>query len=418
MNSRGENDQGNGMPIIAAESGALDRTGLRRVVVFLSLTVTASYGVLFFAFPVLLTAIVDDTGWSAPATVAAFSSSQIVAAVVGIGAGRILDHHGPRAVMTAGSLLALPAGLLIALSANYAVFFAGWLIAGFAMAGTFYGPAFVALTRWAGKRRVQALTQLTLVGAFASTVFAPLTAELNSILGWRHTLVTLVVMLVLVTAPVHWLGLRQPWAASARAPIAVNPVSRRRSVATSRAFILLAISLSAGAFTVFAAVINLVPLLVERGFTPRTAALALGLSGVGQVMGRLGYGRLARHTSMTTRTVIIVASCGLTSALLGVLSGPVFAIIGTAILLGAARGMFTLIEATAVSDRWGSGGYGRLNGLISAPVLLSTACAPFAGSAIAELIGGQSSAFLVLASVSLCAAVVAFGTNPSDNRSG
>lgn len=108
----------------------LDRAGLRRVLTVLCVTVIVSYGVLYYAFPVLLTSIVDDTGWSSPAVVAAFSSSLIVAAVAGIRVGRILDRHGPRAVMTTGSLLALPAVILIALAPNYGTFLAGWLVAG------------------------------------------------------------------------------------------------------------------------------------------------------------------------------------------------------------------------------------------------------------------------------------------------
>ena len=45
------------------------------------------------------------------------------------------------------------------------------------MAGVFYPPAFAALTGWYGPDRVRALTALTLAAGFASTIFAPLTAD-------------------------------------------------------------------------------------------------------------------------------------------------------------------------------------------------------------------------------------------------
>ena len=55
-----------------------------------------------------------DTGWSIAATTAAFSTGLVVSALVGIPVGRLLDRIGPRPVMTAGSMLAVPAVLGIA----------------------------------------------------------------------------------------------------------------------------------------------------------------------------------------------------------------------------------------------------------------------------------------------------------------
>ena len=68
--------------------------------------------------------------------------------------------------------------LVIGTTRSFPVFVAGWLLAGVAMAGTLYPPAFAALTRWWGRRRVTALTALTLLAGLSSTVFAPLTATL------------------------------------------------------------------------------------------------------------------------------------------------------------------------------------------------------------------------------------------------
>jgi len=50
-------------------------------------------------------------------------------------------------------------------------------------------------------------------------------------------------------------------------------------------------------FGSYAATINLVPLLTGRGYSTELAAWALGLIGVGQVLGRTGYAALSRRTS-------------------------------------------------------------------------------------------------------------------------
>ncbi|MBE1535597.1 hypothetical protein [Actinomadura algeriensis] len=64
----------------------------------------------------------------------------------------------------------------------------------------------------------------------------------------------------------------------------------------------LAAALTLSTFAMYAVLMNLVPLLTERGASPAVAAWALGLGGVGQVAGRLGYGILARRTGLRART--------------------------------------------------------------------------------------------------------------------
>ena len=176
------------------------------MLVVLCVTQIVSWGVLYYAFPVLAPSIAADTGWSVAAVTAAFSAGLVVSALVGIPAGRWLDRIGPRPVMTAGSVLAVPAVVIIGTARSFPVFFAGWVLAGVAMAGTLYPPAFAALTRWWGPRRVTALTALTLLAGLASTMFAPLTAALLEQLGWRHTYLVLAVVLAVVTIPAHCSG--------------------------------------------------------------------------------------------------------------------------------------------------------------------------------------------------------------------
>ncbi|MGW4589668.1 MFS transporter, partial [Amycolatopsis thermoflava] len=152
----------------SAQPGFLSRAGLRRVLVTLCVTEITSWGVLYYAFPVLATDIARATGWSPSWITAGFSGGQLVAALAGIPVGRWLDRHGPRWLMTGGSVLAVPAVVAIATAQNLGWFVAAWLLAGVAMGATLYPPAFAALTRWYGPRRVGALTVVTLVAGLAS----------------------------------------------------------------------------------------------------------------------------------------------------------------------------------------------------------------------------------------------------------
>lgn len=145
----------------------------------LSTVQVVSWGVLYYAFAALQSSITAKTGWSSVAVTGAFSLSQFVAGGVGIWVGRHIDDVGPRKVMTAASLVALPGMLAVALAPNLTMFYLGWGLVGVAMAGTQYPPAFAALTHWGGVRRVRALTTVTLVAGLASTMFAPLAAGLD-----------------------------------------------------------------------------------------------------------------------------------------------------------------------------------------------------------------------------------------------
>ena len=132
------------------QPGALDAAGLRRVVTVLSTVQIVSWGVLYYAFAALQSSITTDTGWSGVAVTGAFSLAQLCSGGAGIWVGRHIDAYGPRRVMTAASLVAIPGIAAVALAPNLAVFYLGWMLTGVAMAGTLYPPAFAALTRWGG----------------------------------------------------------------------------------------------------------------------------------------------------------------------------------------------------------------------------------------------------------------------------
>ncbi len=390
------------------QPGALTRTGLRRVLWVLSVTQITSWGILYYAFAVLLQPMADDTGWSPVFLTAAFSTGLIVAGVCGIFVGRRLDARGPRRIMTMGSVVAVVAVVLVATASSRGMFLAAWVVAGVAMSAVLYPPAFAALTRWGGHRRLGALTALTLVAGFASTVFAPLAAWLESSMGWRSTYLTLAVVLTVVTIPLHWWGLDHPWHGVQRRD--ADDAVDARTITRTPPFLVLGVVMTIGSFVIYGAVINLVPMLVEQGLTTRQAAIALAIGGAGQVAGRLGYSRLDRWSSPAGRAAFVLALAAASTVFLAVSASTfLLALTGSAIA-GVARGLLTLIQATAVTDRWGIEHFGRLNGILGAPVMLAAAVAPFGGAALAEVSGGFGEAFVILAAMCAAAAVLALRT--------
>jgi MFS family permease len=396
---------------------------LRRALAALCVTEIVSYGVIYYAFPVLAVQITAGTGWSRTAVTAAYSAGNLAGAAAGIPAGRLLQRHGPRAVMTVSSVLGVASVAGIAAAPTYWWFLTAWLAAGTASAGLYYPPAFAALTVWYGPRRVQAVTALTLAAGFASTIFAPLTSALAGQVSWREVYLILAAVLAAVTIPAHALALRPPWPRPADPPAA--PAKGKmaaargadRQVLASRAFLQLVTAATLCAFAQYAALVNLVPLLTGRGLSPGLAAWALGLGGAGQVAGRLCYRVLDARMGPRGRTVAVIAAGSAVTLLLGLLPGPAALLLTAAVIAGAVRGVFTLTEATLVADQWGADRYAVINGVFNAPLTAAGAIAPTVGAGIAAVTGSYPLMFAILAAVAATGAALA-GTAPAPSRTG
>jgi hypothetical protein len=162
-------------------------------------------------------------------------------------------------------------------------------------------------------------------------------------------------------------------------------------------------ALGMAGFSQWAAVFLLVPLLTERGMTTGAAALALGGGGVGQVCGRLAYRRIAAASAVATRTRLVFAGVAASTLALALVPGPDAMLFVLAFCAGIARGIYTLIQATAVADRWGTSTYASLNGIVSATLLLVGASAPWVGTALARAFDSYALMFAVLSAIAAAA---------------
>lgn len=374
----------------------------RGVLAALCVTVTISYGTLYYGFAVLAPTITADTGWSLTAITAAFSLGLLMSGVAGVVVGRAIQARGPRGAMVVGAVVGAAGLALLAGASSYPWFLVAMLLCGTGAAGLFYAPAFAALTHWYGAGRVRALTTLTLVAGFASTVFAPLTTALAEQTSWRTTYAVFAVLLLVVAVPTHAIALHHPWPVHAES----EHVTPDREVLRSPAFVLAAAGATLTTLAMFAALVALIPLLVGRGMTPTLAAWGLGLGGAGQVIGRLAFPRLTAMTDVRQRVLWGTAAMALTTLTLAVVPGPAALLIAIAMVAGAARGLYTLVGATLVSDLWGPERYAAINGVLGAPVSVATALGPFAGAWIAEAVGGYPLTFAVLAALAAAGSVL------------
>ena len=164
-----------------------DRTRRWPVISALGVVQILAWGSTYYLPAVMAEPIARDTGWPLAWIVGGLSLGLLVAAAVSPRVGRVIQARGGRPVLALAALL-LAAGLMVlGLSPTLPVFLAGWLILGLGMGCGLYDPAYATLGRLYRAEARSAITALTLVGGFASTVCWPLTAFLVAQVGWRGT---------------------------------------------------------------------------------------------------------------------------------------------------------------------------------------------------------------------------------------
>ncbi|MEP7003764.1 MAG: MFS transporter [Chloroflexota bacterium] len=361
--------------------------------VVLGFTETVSWGVLYYAFSVLIPPTIQELGWSRAEISGALSVMLLVSGVAGLAVGRWLDEHGPRLLMTAGSIIAIPLVLAWSQARDLAFFYAVWVAIGVVFAMVNYGPAFATMIVWFRRDRSRALTLVTLVAGFSSTIFVPLTAWIVSVQGWRQALITLAVILALLTIAPHALLLRRrpadvgagvdgdPPDGHPDAPVATPEVSHSfREALRHPTFKWLAL-----AFALFAlgigVPVHLVAYLGDHGYSLAFAAVATGGIGASQVVGRLLFAPLERR--LPPRTVSLLIYLGQPFAVLILLLVPsAIGVIAFVVLFGAARGAETLVRSTIIAGLYGPRRIASIAAVLTLATTITQAIAPVSLGAV------------------------------------
>lgn len=391
----------------AAEPAVATRQPSRWSLAALSAGQILNWGILYYAPIVAAPAISTDTGWPLAAVTGALAAGLVTAALTGLIVGRLLDSWSPRIVMTVGTVVGALGVAAASTASTPGLFLVCWVMVGAAQAAVLYQAAFAVITRRYGERRQGALTMLTLAGGLASTVFAPTTAALLGATNWRSTLLLLAGVLLIIGVPLPWLSVEKRWA-PLQHPIVVE--HRVSSVVRTRRFWVLVGTMSLITTSLYAVTLAIIPLFMEKGMSYGVAALALGLVGAGQVIGRLLFYITPRHSKLWLPIAIIALGASVGLLALALIPGPVWLLILVAILVGAIRGAHTLVQASAVADRWGVHNYGSINGVFAAPITVLTALAPALGPLIANSVGSYAGMAALMAGVALAALALARST--------
>ncbi|HEX8728388.1 MAG TPA: MFS transporter [Ktedonobacterales bacterium] len=376
------------------------------LVVTLGLTETTSYGVLYYAFTVFLTPMQAELGWSRSALTGAFSLALLLSGVAGLLVGRWLDRHGPHALMTIGSCVAVALVLAWSQTRNVVVFYLIWAAIGVVMAAVLYEPAFWVVARHFTRQRGRALTVLTFIAGFASVIFVPLAGALVLAQGWRAALVTLAVILAVGTIPAHALILRERNPTPSPSPTERGEIGMAQSkggtALRSRAFWGIAAAFFLITLSTSALAVHLVPLLQGRGYSQTFATTTVGVYALMALPGRLIFTPLGDriHRNWVVASIFFVHALGMLALLL---APGMLGIVGYVVLSGAGFGAIMPARASLVAEVYGATHYGQINSVVAFVSLVARSIGPIGMSLIYEFAGGYPVALTGLVATALLA---------------
>jgi MFS family permease len=351
-----------------------------------------SWGTLFYAFSLFVVPMHESLGWSRPLLNGALSLGLLSSGVVAFPVGTWIDRHGGRGVMT---LCSLAGGLLFLAWAQVEtswVFYLIWVCIGASMAGVLYEPAFAVITAVFGPDARRGITALTLVAGFASTIFMPLTQLLIGALGWRHALLVLGALNLVVCLPLHAVfvpgttGSHVPELPQGDAPAA----SELRAILRGRVFVGLAIWFTAYNAAQSAFIFQFVPLLTTWGVETAAILTSVAIIGPMQVVGRIIL--MCFSTRLETREIGLAVTVLLPASVLALLFLPhtLLSLGLVATLYGAGNGIMTIVRGIAVSDLIGRTHYGSIHGALTVPINVAKALAPFVAAALWSAVGDSA----------------------------
>jgi MFS family permease len=360
---------------------AATATGGGRLTAILAVTQTIGYGVLFYAFPVLLTSIAADLHTSTAAVTGALTVATLVAAAAAVPMGRWLDRHGGRAAMTAGSVLAALAVVAWSQVQSVTQLYLVFVLMGLAGAMSLYEAAFpVVIANRAPQERERALLAVTIVAGFASSIFFPLTGLLLAAYGWRGTLLILAAILAVIAIPAHLFTL--PGRGDHHTARAEHTGAGVREALRDKRFWLVAVAFVAQAAAVSAVGVLLVAYLQTAGHTAVFAATVSGLLGVLSVTGRLVSTGLARRYGMAAVTAGVFAIQAAGAALLPLLARTAVGAAACVVAFGIGFGVATIARPAILAGRYGVQRYATIAATMTLPITLAKAVAPVAAASV------------------------------------
>jgi len=341
--------------------------------------------------------IAHDLGISSNWIFGAYSAALVIAAFLGPRVGRQIDRVGGRPVLSISNLVFAAGLVLLGFAQSIWMLVLAWLLLGIGMGYGLYDAAFGALGRIYGEAARSAITGITLIAGFASTIGWPLTALGLQTIGWRDTCFAWAAAHILMGLPINLLMLPAVQAAKTTAEDSVKP-----HIPIDRTMALLAFAFATAWMVTGAMAAHFPRILEAAGASPVQAVAAGALIGPAQVAARIFEASFLKryHPIVSARLACLMHPIG--AAIVWLTGGVATSVF--AVFHGAGNGVITIARGTLPLAIFGPQNYGYRLGLIGAPARMTQAAAPLL---FGFLIDAMGSRVLIVSSLLSLTAVAA-----------
>ena len=231
----------------------------------------------------------------------------------------------------------------------------------------------------------RAITNLTLIAGFASTIAIPLIETMLSHWPWRTVLLWLAATHLVICVPIHWFYVPPQITTTHSVPSQHSKTEAREAMRQRlRDPVLWGMVLWFTAYSATGAglVFQLVPSQKALGVSTQTLLTAVALIGPSQVAGRLLMMTLGERIDLRVLGALTTSLVPL-SILVLIFAPPTLPALALfACLFGMANGVTTILRGIAPGEWLGHEHLARTMGLIGAPMLVMTALAPLVTAAV------------------------------------
>ena len=376
----------------------------------LGITQTLAWASTYYLPAVFADPVCESLGLSRAWFFGTFSGALLLSGLAGPTAGRLIDAYGGRDVLAASNLVFAAGLALLSLASGPVTLALAWVVLGIGMGFGLYEAAFATVTGLYGREARNAITGITLVAGFASTVGWPASAFMIDALGWRGACMAWAALHLAVALPLNRLLVAKAPPPAAAAPAGAAPGG------VPWAMITLAAVFAATAFVSTAMATHLPRIIEAMGAAPSVAIVAASLVGPAQVAARVAEFALLQKASPLVTAQLAAGLHPVGAALLAFL-GPVVAI-PFVMLHGAGNGLLTIARGTLPLALFGPAGYGLRTGLLAAPARLLQGGAPLLFALVLDTQGPRVALLLsgTLTTLSLLALFVLTTGKPAYGR--
>jgi MFS family permease len=391
------------------------------------------------AFSLLLPPLIDEFGWDRGLVAGAFSFGFLVSAALSPIAGRIMDRHGPRAVIESGVCL-MAGGLLLARAIEkpwqlYATL--GVLVGSGANLMSFTAQSLF-LPNWFVRRRGLAISVAFSGVGVGAIALLPWLQMIIGQHGWRASCQAMGLLVLLVLVPLNLLVRRRPedigllpdgepqmaWSGTPRSHSnIVDPAwtsidwTLSRAIRTRR-FWWIVLGYFCALFAWYAVQVHQTQYLVEIGFSPLVAAWALGIVSVVAIPGQIGLGALSDRVGR--EWVWSAGCCGFAvcyAALIALGYVPSRALLYLMVtsqgLLGYA---LTSVMGPIVAEIFEGPHYGSIFGTITIALIAGGAVGPWVAGVTHDVTGSYRLAFVLAAACCVVSGAAIWMASPRNVR--